>query len=51
MDPILFMETKDHMMRDSMLEIANLVAERRRDHNRNLAVEIANQVGKLFGGK
>ena len=51
MDPLRFLKSTDQLERDVIIEIVELFEERREQHERNLAIQIANQVGKVFGGK
>lgn len=48
LDPILFLSTKDGLLRSLMVELGNRMAEIHKMMDRSLAVEIANNVGKLF---
>jgi len=48
LDPMRFLYTHDEMERNLMLEVGKKVAELKETMNHNLAVDIANCVGKLF---
>lgn len=48
LDPMRFLETRDPFERNLMATLAGEIAKARRKLDQNLAVEIANQVGKLF---
>jgi hypothetical protein len=48
MDPLAFLKTTDGFERNLMLAVADRMMHYRQMLDKNLAVEIANQVGKLF---
>lgn len=49
LDPMKFLNTRDETERNFMLELGRRIAQAKRDMDHNLAVDIANSVGKLFG--
>lgn len=48
LDPMRFLETKDGLERSIMVELGRHMAELKGKMDHSLAVDIANQVGKLF---
>lgn len=50
LDPIKFLHTKDEDERELMVELAKRMWDIMEAVQHNLAVEIANQVGKMFKG-
>lgn len=48
LDAMRFLETRDDFERTLMLELAKRIEEQRRKLDHNLAVDIANSVGRLF---
>ena len=48
LDPMRFLETKDGFERQLMLMVAKQVGEYKQKMDHSLAVDIANNVGKLF---
>ena len=51
MDPIRYVSTKDPIDRYLMEVVSDRVMDRRETFDQNLAVRIAAEVGKMFGGK
>lgn len=47
-DPLRYLYTEDDFERNLMTELANRVQKWQQQRDRNLAAEIANQVGRLF---
>jgi hypothetical protein len=47
-DPMRFLETKDPFERNLLIELASKISEYKTKMDHNLAVDIANSVGKLF---
>ena len=48
LDPFRFLESRDSFERALLMELHNQVLEVRKTMDHNLAVDIANMVGKLF---
>lgn len=48
LDPMKFLYTRDETERDFMVTLGKKIFEMRRDMDHNLAIDIANNVGKLF---
>lgn len=48
LDPMKFLETRDDIERNLMVELGRRIYQHKRDMDHNLAVDIANNVGKLF---
>lgn len=48
LDPMRFLESRDDAERNLMMELAKRISEHKLNMDHNLAVDIANQVGKLF---
>jgi hypothetical protein len=48
LDPMKFINTRDDVERSFMAELARRISEEKSRMDHNLAVDIANQVGKLF---
>jgi len=51
LDPLRFLYTRNELERDLMQQVAKRMARLREIERHNQAVEIANQVGKLFSKK
>lgn len=49
LDAMKFIQTRDEDDRNFMVELGKRIAEHKQKMDHNLAVDIANQVGKLFG--
>jgi hypothetical protein len=50
LNPLEFLYTKDSIKRALMIKLAELMVKEKQRYDHNLAVEIANAVGKAFGG-
>jgi hypothetical protein len=48
LDSMRFLYTRDEVERNFMMEVGRRVYERKRELDHNLAIDIANSVGKLF---
>lgn len=48
LDPMRFLETRDETERNLMVELGRRIYEHKKIMDHNLAVNIANNVGKLF---
>jgi hypothetical protein len=48
LDSMKFLYTRDDTERNFMMEVGRKVYEKKRDMDHNLAIDIANNVGKLF---
>lgn len=48
LDPLRYLQSRDIMERSMFVEIHNRVQEIQNTRDKNLATEIANQVGRLF---
>ena len=48
LDPLRFLYCRDPFERQLMLEVAKVIHKYQDRRDRNMAVDIANQVGKLF---
>ena len=48
LDAMKFLYTRDETERNFMMEVGRKVYDKKRDMDHNLAVDIANNVGKLF---
>jgi hypothetical protein len=49
LDPMRFLETKSDFERNLILKVAEQVAKNRQMMDKNLAIEIANNLGKVLG--
>jgi hypothetical protein len=50
MNPVTFLTTQDSFLRETMQAIAAEAEKVQRQHNDELAIRIANAVGKMLGG-
>jgi hypothetical protein len=48
LDPMRFLYTREELERNLMLEVGRRMFEKKQLMDHNLAIDIANQVGKLF---
>jgi hypothetical protein len=48
LDPMRFLDTHEEVERNLMMEVGKRMYDLKKEFDHNLAVNIANQVGKLF---